>query len=114
VNAARHTQGGHTFRAVRLTGEATKLSGEQLEAFVGQYYYGPSAIMTVRREDQQLFAQLSGQGEMPIFPTSDDTFEWHVVKASVHFVKGEDGKVTKAVHSQNGTTFDAPKLMPAK
>jgi CubicO group peptidase (beta-lactamase class C family) len=115
VVAARHSQGGNTFRAKRLPTEATKLTAEQLEAFVGQYYYGPAAIMTVRREDQQLFAQLSGQGEAPIFPTAaDDTFEWHVVKASVHFVKGQDGKVTKAVHSQNGSTLDAPRLVPTK
>lgn len=114
VVAARHTQNGNVFRAPRLAGLAAKLTAEQLEAFVGQYYYGPGAIMTVRREDQQLFAQLTGQSEMPIFPTSDDTFEWHVVKASVRFVKGESGKVTKVVHSQNGTTLDAPKLEPAK
>ncbi|HSI10959.1 MAG TPA: serine hydrolase, partial [Chthoniobacter sp.] len=114
VIAVRHTQNGNSFRAKREVAEAAKLTSEQLDAFVGLYYYGPAAIMTVRREDQQLFAQLTGQPEMPIFPTADDTFEWRVVKASVRFVKGEDGKVTKAVHSQNSKTFDAPKLAPAK
>jgi CubicO group peptidase (beta-lactamase class C family) len=113
VIAARHTQGGHTFRAPRLS-EATKLTDEQLDALVGQYQYGLFAVMTVSRKDQQLFAQLSGQGAAPIFPTADDSFEWHVVKASVRFVKDKDGKVIKAVHTQNGTTFDAPKLVPAK
>ena len=37
-------------------------------------------------------------------------FGWRAVKASMHFVKGEDGKVIKAVHTQNGMTFDAPKV----
>lgn len=114
VIAARHAQNGNTFRARRLSAEAMKLTNEQLDAFVGQYFYGMSAVMTVRREEQQLFAQLTGQPEMPIFPTSDDTFEWHIVKASVRFVKGDDGKIVKAVHSQNGKTFDAPRLVPTK
>lgn len=114
VVAARHSQGGNTFRASRVADGTAKLTGEQLEGIVGQYYYGPSAILTVRRENQQLFAQLTGQPEMPIFPTADDTFEWHVVKATVRFVKGEDGKVIKAVHFQNGKTLDAPRLVPAK
>ncbi|MDR3404196.1 MAG: serine hydrolase [Chthoniobacter sp.] len=110
VTAARHGQNGNTFRAPRLGKDAFTLTAEQLDAFVGQYLYGPVAILTVKREDQQLSAQLSGQPEFPIFPTAADSFEWRVVKASVRFVKGEDGKVIKAVHTQNGMTFDAPKI----
>lgn len=109
VIAARHSQNGNIFRASRLGTDVPKLSTEQLDAFVGQYLYGIS-IMTVKRHDEQLFAQLSGQPAFPIFPTSEDNFEWHVVKASVHFVKGEDGKVIKAVHSQGGQTIDAAKI----
>jgi CubicO group peptidase (beta-lactamase class C family) len=110
VIAARHTQGGNTFRAPRLGIDSVKLTPGQLDAYVGQYRYGIFAVMTIRRANGQLFAQLTGQPEIPIFPTGDDTFEWHVVTASVHFVKDDDGKVIKAVHTQNGTTFDAPKL----
>ncbi len=110
VVAAQHTQGGNTFRAARLADDTMRLSPEQLDAFVGQYQYGLLAVMTVKRDDQQLFAQLTGQPEFPIFPTAADSFEWRVVKASVRFVKGEDGKVIKAVHTQNGATFDAPKV----
>jgi CubicO group peptidase (beta-lactamase class C family) len=114
VIAAQHTQGGNTFRAGRLSDDVVRITLEQLDAFVGKYQYGLFAVMTVKREDNQLFAQLAGQPEFPIFATAADSFEWHVVKASVRFVKGEDGKVIKAVHTQNGTTFDAPKLVPAK
>ena len=66
--------------------------------------------MTVSRDGSQLFAQLTGQPKFPIFPKSETEFEWRVVAASVKFSKGDDGKVTKAIHSQNGTTFDAPKV----
>ena len=110
VNAARHTQNGITFRAPRLTGTVVELTPKQLDAFVGQYQYGPGAVLTVSRDGSQLQAQLTGQPQFPIFPKSQTEFEWRVVKASVRFVKNDDGKVTKAVHTQNGTTFDAPKI----
>jgi hypothetical protein len=110
VISAQHTQGGNTFKAPRLAADAVALTAEQLDAFVGQYQYGPSAVLTVRRDGQQLLAQLTDQPEFPIFPTADDNFEWRVVPAEVRFVKGDDGKATKAVHRQNGITFDAPKI----
>lgn len=110
VVAVQHTQNGNVFRAPRLVADAAKLTPEQLDAFTGSYFYGVAAVLKVRRDGAQLLAQLSGQPEFPIFPTSADSFEWRVVKASVRFVKGDDGKVTKAVHTQSGQTFDAPKL----
>jgi CubicO group peptidase (beta-lactamase class C family) len=112
VTAARHTQGGNTFTAHKLKEDAVKLTEDQLESFVGQYQYGPGAVLTVSRNGTQLFAQLTGQPKFPIFSTAETEFEWRVVKANVKFVKGEDGKVTKAVHHQNGATFDAPKIKP--
>jgi hypothetical protein len=110
VVAAQHTQAGHTFKAPRLAADAVALTAEQLDAFVGQYQYGPAAVLTVKRDGAQLLAQLTGQPQFPIFPTADDSFEWRVVPAQVRFVKDDDGKVTKAVHRQNGITFDAPKI----
>ena len=54
--------------------------------------------MTVSSDEMQLFAQLTGQPKSQIFPTSQTEFEWRVEKAKVEFVKGEGGKVTKALH----------------
>jgi CubicO group peptidase (beta-lactamase class C family) len=110
VTAAQHTQNGGTFKAPKLSAEDVKLTVEQLEAFVGQYQYGPAAVLTVTRDGAQLLAQLTGQPQFPIFPTSATNFEWRVVPAKVQFVKDDTGKVTKATHTQNGTTFDAPKI----
>ena len=109
VTAARHSQNGNTFNAPKLGDEAVKLTAEQLDAPLGDYQYGPLAVLTVTRDGEQLFAQLTGQPKFPIFPKSATEFEWRVVKASVEFVKGGDGKVTKAIHQQGGNTIDAPK-----
>jgi CubicO group peptidase (beta-lactamase class C family) len=108
VTSARHSQGGITFEAPRLA-EGPKLTGAELDAIVGKYQYGP-AVMTVSRDGESVFAQLAGQPKFQIYPKSATEFEWQVVPASVRFAKDNDGKVTKAVHTQNGTTFDAPKI----
>ena len=110
VVAAQHTQNGATFKAPKLGVGAIKLSAEQLEPFTGQYQYAPGVILTVRRDGDLLFAQLTAQPEFPIFPKSATEFEWRVVPAKVQFVMGEDGKVTKAIHTQNGNSFPAPKI----
>ena len=66
--------------------------------------------ITVSRDGTQLFAQLTGQPKMPIFAKSATEFEWRIVVASVEFLKGDDGRVAKAIHHQNGVTFTAPKI----
>ncbi len=110
VIAARHTQNGNSFTAPKLGDEKVNLSAEQLERFVGKYQYGPAAVMTVSREETQLYAQLTGQPKFPIFPKSETEFEWRVVVAEVEFVSGDKDAVVSARHTQNGITFDAPKL----
>ncbi len=65
--------------------------------------------MTTSVENGQLFAQIEGQPKFPIFPTGKNTFEWRIVKAEVEFIKDDKGVVTKARHTQNGNTFEAPK-----
>lgn len=110
VVAIQHTQNGQTFRAAKLGEPAVQLTPGQLDAIVGQYQYGPNAILTVTRDGAHLFAQLTGQPKFPIFAKAETEFEWHVVPATVKFVTGEEGKVAKAIHTQNGTTFEAPKI----
>ncbi len=110
VIAARHTQGGATFQAPRLAEAEVKLTAAELDAILGQYQYGPGAVMTVTRDGDTVFAQLTGQPKFPIFAKSATEFAWRVVPATVKFSKDKAGKVTKAVHTQSGATFDAPKI----
>ena len=110
VIAARHAQNGSTFTAPRLTNTETKLTAPELDAILGEYQYGPNAILAITRDGDSVFAQLTGQPKFPIFPKSATEYEWRVVPASAKFTKDKDGKVTKATHTQNGTTFDAPKI----
>ena len=111
VSGVLHNQGGSSFIAPKLPDEQiVKLPGSALDAFAGQYQYGPGAVLTVRRSGDQLYAQLTGQSEFPIFPKSDHEFYWKAVAAHVEFVRGPNGKITGAIHHQGGISFSAPRL----
>ena len=80
-----------------------------LDLYVGRYEYPGGAIMTVTRQDNRLFAQLTAQPRIEIFPKSESEFFWKVVEAEVQFVKDDKGRVVKAVHRQGGQTLQCPK-----
>jgi CubicO group peptidase (beta-lactamase class C family) len=87
------------------------VSPKHYDAYVGRYDYGYGvAILTVTKEKDRLFAQLTGQSKFEIFPRSETEFFWKVVEASVTFVKDKNGKVVKAIHHQGGQTINAPRL----
>jgi CubicO group peptidase (beta-lactamase class C family) len=85
-----------------------------LASYTGRYDYGQGAILKVTLEGKQLYAQMTGQPNFPIFPASDSEFNWKVVEASIKFVTDETGKVTHAIHHQNGQEINAPKLPEEK
>jgi CubicO group peptidase (beta-lactamase class C family) len=112
VTKAVHLQNGHTLDAPRLEEIVEiKVDPSSYDAFAGKYDYGDGqSIMTVTREGDHLFAQLTGQPKYEILPMSPTKFFWKIVDAQVEFVKGDSGKVQKAIHHQSGHTFEAPKL----
>ena len=66
--------------------------------------------MTVTRDGDRLFAQLTGQPKFEIFPQSETEFAWNVVTAQITFVKDNTGKVIKGIHRQGGQMLEAPKI----
>lgn len=112
VSRATHQQGGQTIQAPRVADlTVVPVNTATLESYIGRYDYGGGqAILTVTREGNRLFAQLTGQPRFEIYPKSETEFQWKVVAAQVTFVKGADGKVTHVVHQQGGNRFEAPRL----
>jgi CubicO group peptidase (beta-lactamase class C family) len=112
VIKAVHHQNGQTINAPRLEDlQETKVDSASYDAIVGKYDYGEgTSILTVTRDGDHLFAQLTGQPKFEIFPASPAKFFWKVADAQVEFVKNDQGKVTKAIHHQGGRTFEAPKI----
>jgi CubicO group peptidase (beta-lactamase class C family) len=112
VTKAIHHQNGATFTAPRIKDQIeAKVNPADFDAVVGKYDYGQGkAILTVTRDSDHVFAQLTGQPKFEIFPKSPTEFFWRAVNAQVTFVKDNSGRVVKAVHSQGGRTFDAPRI----
>jgi CubicO group peptidase (beta-lactamase class C family) len=90
----------------------TSLTSSQLEKYTGRYDYGQGAILTVTREGNQLFAQMSGQQSFEIFYMGNDEFFWKIVEAHIKFITNEQGEVTGAIHFQGGQQLNVTKLAP--
>lgn len=112
VVAVRHQQNGGSFRADRI--EESAVPESELEKMVGRYQYGPLSVLTISRDGRQLFAQLTGQPKVPIFPETAAKFVWRIVPASVEFQRSPEGGVMGVLHTQNGMKFFAPKLVEEK
>jgi hypothetical protein len=111
VVKAVHRQGGQTIDAARFDLPAVvKVDPQRYDAYVGKYDYGQGRVMTITREGDGLFAQLTGQPKLEIFPRAETEFFWKAARAEVAFVKDSAGKVVKAVHRQGGATIDAPRV----
>lgn len=80
------------------------------DSLAGRYDYGHGHVLTVTREGDHLFAQMTGQRKFEIFPESETEYFWKVTDSQVTFVKDADGKVTKAIHHQGGHTIVAAKI----
>lgn len=83
---------------------------ENVEQYAGRYDFGNGAVMIVSAENNNLFAQLTGQQKFPIFPSAEGEYFWKVVSAKIKFVKNADGEVEYADFEQNGNKIKAVKL----
>jgi hypothetical protein len=112
VIRAIHRQNGQTITAPKLEDvKVAKVNPEIYAAYAGKYDYGNGkTIMTMTREGDRLFAQLTGQPKFEVFPKSETEFFWKVVNAQVTFVRNGQGKVTKVIHEQAGQKFEAPRI----
>ena len=78
----------------RLEGKETKVDSSGFDAYVGEYQVTPSLILTITKEGDKLFGQLTGQGKLAVEPVSDAQFTIPEVKANITFEKDSAGKVT--------------------
>lgn len=74
------------------------------ESLVGRYALVemPAFVLSFEIEGDTIYTQATGQPRIPIFPTSDSTFELRVVDASLTFHRGPDGGADSLTLHQNG------------
>ncbi len=81
-----------------------------LDEYAGKYQLQPGFVVAVRRKDDGLVAQLTGQPEFPIYAESESEFFWTVVPATLTFERDNEGKIDRAVLRQMGRTMPAMRM----
>ncbi len=82
-----------------------------LDDFVGKYKFsGAPVTITMTRDGDHLFGQMTGQGKIEFFPQSETEVFCTVVDAQMTFVKDDSGKVTHLVLHQNGLDQKVTKV----
>jgi Domain of unknown function (DUF3471) len=76
---------------------------------VGTYQLAPKVNMMITIESGQLISQVSGQGKVPLFATSETKFFPKVVDAEIEFGKDDKGVVTHLVLHQGGRDMKASR-----
>ena len=67
-------------------------------------------LFSVKREGNQLKAQLTGQPFADIYPESETKFFWKIVDAQVEFTAGAGGATEKATIFQYGQVLPMPRI----
>ena len=66
--------------------------------------------LTITKEGDHLYAQLTGQPRLEIFPRSVTEFFYKVVQATITFETDEARQVTGLILKQGGATLRAKKV----
>jgi CubicO group peptidase (beta-lactamase class C family) len=94
----------------RLEGKETKVDTSGFDAYVGEYQVNARLTLTITKEGDKLFGQLTGQAKLAVEPVSDTQFTIPDVKANISFERDSTGKVTGLWLSQGTRTANAPKI----
>jgi len=84
------------------TFEELTLPASHLEQYIGKYQLAPTFIIHIFKEEQQLYAQATGQDKFEIFPYEADKFFTKVVDARMIFNRDEEGNINSMTLLQNG------------
>src|SRR5260370_5580237 len=114
VDAAAAKRAGELFDA-RVADQARRRTAIDVDPnlfdrYVGYYELGPRSIFTVTREGDRLFAQLTGQQKLELFPESDREFFYKAVAAQITFVADGEPTPTGLILHQNGREFPSRRV----
>ena len=88
----------------------TKADPKILDGYVGSYRLNPNAVMTIARDGDQMYTQLTGQPKFEIFPKGEREFFLKVVDAQLTFDVDADRRATQVTLLQNGVKQTAARL----
>ncbi|MEJ0006850.1 MAG: DUF3471 domain-containing protein [Steroidobacteraceae bacterium] len=89
---------------------AISLDPKLFDNYVGFYQLAPRAILSVTRDGEHFFAQLTGQQRLEIFAESATKFFLKVIAAQLSFNQDSGGKIIGATLHQAGQEVPAPRV----
>lgn len=108
-------QAGRDQRAPRIEGDPivpkeVALDAATLEGYVGRYQLTPQAVISVTRQENRLFAQLTGQPSVEVFASAPKDFFYKVVDARLLFEVDGWGQAIAVVLRQFVRDARAPRV----
>ncbi len=86
------------------------LDSKIFDKYAGSYQFAPNVTLTVSREGDRFFAQLTGQPKLAIFAESQDTFFLKAVDAQLTFGTDDKGNAKQVILHQNGRDQTAKRI----
>jgi archaeosine-15-forming tRNA-guanine transglycosylase len=80
------------------------------DRYVARYQLTPAVVITITREDNRLYGQLTGQPRIEIFPEGERDYFLKVIDAQITFEQDAAARVTAAVLHQNLRDQRAPRI----
>jgi CubicO group peptidase (beta-lactamase class C family) len=94
----------------RLEGKEIKVDASGFDAYVGDYQVNARLTLTISKEGDKLFGQMTGQEKLALESVSDAQFTIPAVKANITFEKDPAGQVVGLLLSQGTRTVNAKKI----
>jgi CubicO group peptidase (beta-lactamase class C family) len=86
-----------------------KIDSRLYAGFVGSYKL-ESAVFTITAKDGRLFARLTGQKTLELFPESEHRYFYKAVDAVLTFEKDATGRIDAVTLEQDGSKIRAKRL----
>ena len=99
-------------RTNSTSGSNGRWNGTTLQSYTGKYQLAPGFVFDITLTGNQLFAQLTGQGALPVYASAKDEFFYKLVDAKLSFERDAKGNVVAVVLHQNGRDMRAPRMAP--
>ena len=81
-----------------------------LDRYIGRYQLSPTNVLTITREGEQFFAQMTGQQKREIFAQSDQNFFYKALDAQLSFEVDSPGQATALMMFYGGRISRAPRV----
>ena len=90
--------------------KAISVDPKILESYVGDYQLTPNLVVSITKEDDKMFLQVTGQQKVELFAESETNFFLKVADVQITFAKDDKGQVDHLVLHQNGQNIPAKKV----